>query len=381
METMHIGVARSWWAIATVASLSLAAGAQAEVRTGKEVTVGPAEVVEEDLYVSGGTVRIDGKVRGDLVVVAGELTINGEVGGDVLSAAGTTTVSGPVRGSIRAMGGQIALRAPVGEDAVAAGGQLSVEPGAQIGRDAMLAGGEISLRGPVARDVAAAGGDMTLAAAVGRDARLYAGTLTLTDQAKIGGALRYAADREASISPQAKAGTVTRMPMPAHPRVTPFGFLLRWLRAIVAFTALGLLIGAASPRLAALVPQTLQTSPWRSLGYGALCIALAPAAAALLFVAGALLGGWWLGLIAVALVLTILALSFPAVGFLIGKLAFEKLSKAAVRRGLILLAGIVVLTLVIRIPYLGALVALATILFGFGAVVLSALELRRRTSA
>ena len=381
METKHIGVARSWWTFAAAASLSLAAGARAEVRTGKDVTVGPAEIVEEDLYVSGGTVRIDGKVKGDLVVVTGQLTINGEVGGDVLSAAGTTTISGPVRGSIRATGGQIALRAPVGEDAIVAGGRLSVEPGAQIGRDAMLAGGAISLHGPVARDVAAAGGSMELDAAVGRDAKLYAGTLKLTDQAKIAGALRYTSNREASISPQAKVGTVTRMPMPARPGATPLGFVFRWLRAIVAFTALGLLLGAASPRLATLVPQTLQGAPWRSLGYGSLCLAVAPVAVVVLFVAGALLGGWWLGLIAVALVLIVVALSFPAVGFLIGKLAFEKLSKTAVRRGLILLAGIVVLTLVIRIPYLGALVAVATVLFGFGALVLSALELRRRTSA
>src|SRR5512140_256984 len=363
-----------------VASLSLAAVAHAEVRAGQNVTVGPGEVVEEDLYVSGGTVRIDGTIKGDLVAVTGELVINGEIGGDVLSAAGSTTVSGPVRGSIRAAGGQIELRGPVGEDAAIGAGQLTVAPSAQIGRDALLAAGDITLRTPVARDLDAAGGTITLAAPVGRNATLFVDRLTLTDQANIAGALRYTSEREASISAQAKIGSVTRVPLPAHRRAAAAEFFLGWLRAIVAFTVLGLLIGAASPRLAALAPQTLQNAPWRSLGYGAICLVLSPAAAGVLIVAGALVGGWWLGLILVALVLIILALSFPVVGFLIARLAFGRLSKAAVNRGLVLLAGIAVLTLVIRIPLLGAVVAVATILFGFGAVVLSALELRKRPS-
>jgi cytoskeletal protein CcmA (bactofilin family) len=374
-------MARSWWAIVTVVSLSLATGARAEVRFGDNVTVSSTEIVQEDLYVSGGTVRIEGTVKGDLVAAAGELVIKGAVDGDVLSVAGSTTVSGPVRGSVRAMGGQVDLSAPVGEDAAIVTGQLTVEPAAQIGRDALLAGGELSLRGPVARDFYAAGGAITLAAAVGRNATLYVGELALTDEANVAGALRYTSEHESPIPPKAKVGSVTRVPVPVRPGATAFGFVLQWLRAIFAFTALGLLIGAASPRLAALAPQTLEKAPWTSLGYGALCVVLSPVAVGLLFFVGALVGGWWLGLLLAALVLAILALSFPVVAFLVAKLVLGRLSKAGVNRVLLLLAGVAALTLAIRIPFLGGLVALATILFGFGAVVLSALALRRSTSA
>ena len=41
------------------------------------------EIVQDDLYVTGGEIYIDGNVEGDLVAFGGYIEVNGNVTGDV----------------------------------------------------------------------------------------------------------------------------------------------------------------------------------------------------------------------------------------------------------------------------------------------------------
>ncbi len=47
----------------------------ADFRSGNEVTVASGEVINDDLYVAGGNLRIDGTVNGDLLAAGGTVTI------------------------------------------------------------------------------------------------------------------------------------------------------------------------------------------------------------------------------------------------------------------------------------------------------------------
>lgn len=65
----------------------------AQVRIGGSVTVGPDEIVTDDVVVIGGTANIDGEVNGDVVVVGGVATLgpHADVHRDVTVVGGVLT--------------------------------------------------------------------------------------------------------------------------------------------------------------------------------------------------------------------------------------------------------------------------------------------------
>ena len=65
-------------------------------RNGQTVTIGEDEVIDEDLYLSGETVIMNGTVNGDLVVFATNITINGSVSGDVQAAGKEIFMISPI---------------------------------------------------------------------------------------------------------------------------------------------------------------------------------------------------------------------------------------------------------------------------------------------
>jgi cytoskeletal protein CcmA (bactofilin family) len=358
----------------------LPAGALAAmVRQGNAVTIGPDEIIDEDLYIFGRTVLIQGTVRGDLITFARRVEIPGTVEGDVLSMAGDTRVSGQVGGSIRAAAGTLVIAGQVEEDSVLAGGEVRIEPGARVGRDVFVAANEATVQAPVVGDVQAAAETLTVGAPVTGNVRAEVGTLRVTEAASIGGSLRYRAGKSAEIASGATvAGPVERLTPAQQPGRGPVMYVIGWLRSLVGLFALGLLLVFLLPDFARRVPVTLIQSPWRSLGWGAVVFVGTPLLAVLIFLVGVMLGGWWIGLIALALYAVALALCFPVMGMFIGRWLLERFGKAGTSLVWALLVGLALLTLVGRVPVLGALIVLATLLFGLGALVLTAAQ-RRQT--
>ena len=70
--------------------LGLPSGASAaEIRRGPNAGVAAGETINNDLIVTGSSVRIDGTVKGDVIAFAQDLTVNGHVTGDVIVFAQT----------------------------------------------------------------------------------------------------------------------------------------------------------------------------------------------------------------------------------------------------------------------------------------------------
>ena len=55
-------------------------------RGGENVVIGKDEVIDDDLFVGGSTVTVDGTVNGDLITAGQTVTINGKVTGNVIAA-------------------------------------------------------------------------------------------------------------------------------------------------------------------------------------------------------------------------------------------------------------------------------------------------------
>ncbi len=65
------------------------------------MTVGSAEVIDDDIYFFGDTVTINRTVLGDAVIFCREAIINGKIEGSLLVFAETVRINGEIVGSAR----------------------------------------------------------------------------------------------------------------------------------------------------------------------------------------------------------------------------------------------------------------------------------------
>jgi hypothetical protein len=343
----------------------------ADLRQGSDVTVGPGETVNDDLYAGAGTISINGTVNGNVFAGGGTITVSGNVTRDLILGGGTINVTGRVGGSIIAAGGNLTLNGPVERDIVVTGGMISIGSGATIGRDLVVAGGTATVNAPVARRVKMSAGNLTLRNKVGGDVTGRVDHLKL-DGAQIGGKLDYTSDNQVELVNGARvSGTTTRhTPTDRGARGAGNG-LVGWLQALIGIFALGLLLIFLFPGLSARAIDTERAQPWASLGIGAAIGVITPILALIVFIVGIFIGGWWLGLLLIPLWILALAIGYVVSGFLLGRLIFAQLGWGRYHDALKLLGGLVVLTVVGIIPVLGWLVGLAALLFGTGALALA----------
>jgi hypothetical protein len=195
------------------------------------------------------------------------------------------------------------------------------------------------------------------------------------DGAQIGGNLDYMSTNQVELVNGARvAGTTTRhTPTDGNRAGTAF---LDWLRELIGFFALGLILIFLLPGIATRAIDTLRAQPWPSLGIGAAILIITPIVALIVFIIGVLIGGWWLGALLIPIWLLMLAVGYVVSAFLLGRLVFARLGWSGYHDALALLGGLFVLTVVGLLPVLGGLIGLAAIVFGAGA---AALTVSRRT--
>lgn len=339
----------------------------ADLRQGSDVTVGPGETVNDDLYAGAGTISISGTVNGNAIAGGGTITVSGNVTGDLILGGGTINVTGRVGGSIIAAGGNLTLNGSVLKDVVVAGGTVDIPAGATIGRDLVVAGGTTTVSAPIARRVRMSSGSVTLRNKVGGDVTGRIDHLKL-DGAQIGGNLDYTSDNQVELLNGARvAGTTTR-----HARGGRAGnAVVSWLQGLVGIFALGLLLILLLPALSTRAIDTERAQPWASLGIGAAICIVTPIVALIVFIVGIFIGGWWLGLLLIPIWILALAVGYVVSGFLLGRLIFAQLGWSQYHDALKLLGGLLVLSIVLIIPVLGWLVGLAALLFGTGALAIA----------
>ena len=343
--------------------------AAADLRQGNDVTVGPGETVNDDVYAGAGTISINGTVNGSVVAGGGTITVSGNVTRDLILGGGNITVNGHVGGSIIAAGGNITVNGAVAQDIVVTGGMIDVGSGATIGRDLVVAGGTATISGPVARRVQMAAGNLTLKNKVGGDVRGQVDRLKL-DGAQIAGNLDYTSNNSVELVNGASVAGATTRHTPVDRGGGAGNGLLGWLRALVGILALGLILIFLLPGVSTRAIDTERAQPWASLGIGAAILVITPIVALLVFIVGIFLGFWWLGLLLIPLWILALAIGYVVSGFLLGRLIFAQLGWGRYHDALALLAGLFVLAVVGIIPVIGWLIGLVALILGAGALAL-----------
>lgn len=157
------------------------------------------EVIGGDLFIAGSGGAGTVEAARDLFAAGGNLTVEGSVAQDAHFAGFDIDIETEVADDVYAAGASVTLRSAVGEDLTAMGFSVRVAGDGSVAGNARLSGASVVVDGPVAGALVASGGEVVINSEIGGDARLAAGTLGFGPEARIAGNLSYAAPEEIEI--------------------------------------------------------------------------------------------------------------------------------------------------------------------------------------
>lgn len=294
------------------------------------------QTVDDDLFISGETVSVDGTVNGLVIASGGVVNVNGTINGD-LFAFGQTVKIGPdavitgnvfsgardvenqgqVAGSFfaGAMSLNMTNGASVGRNMFFGGYALSAAESSSVGRDLYMGGYQALLNGNVGNNVKIDGGAVQVNGSIGGNAdfvvessetetnvmdsfaksqgfempvALPAG-LTISDSAQITGKLTYTSpvNYNSAILAQPAGGVVYQTPVPSSEnqsyqpqhssnkefnRITLWNTFAKFLRNFVMLAIVGILLVLLAPKSLQKTLAAVQNKPLQSAGVGILSI-------------------------------------------------------------------------------------------------------------
>jgi len=374
-------------AVLAVSTLLLTPVNAADIRNGERLTIPAGDVINDDLYLFGSNITVDGTVHGDVIVFGNRITINGDVNGSVNGAGQDIMIKGRVKDSVRVATSSVDIDGSIGGDLVAAASQVNIARSGSIGRDLLVAAATVQVDGPVAKDIRGSAGKLVINSSVGGNVDIEGDDVKLEPAASIAGNLTYKSERKAEQAKEATVkGEIKHVPPPPQPKPSgeTIGQAIGGLvAAVVGFVVILVLVVVVIKYAAALLTgiifillgrkyipglvETLKSKPWPCLGYGALVSFLVPVAIAIAF---GLVIGIPLGLAALALYMLAVYLGFIFISLFIGKWILRQRTDVNSTGRLIaaLALGLLIVYLCFFIPFIGCLIDLAVVLFGLGTI-------------
>jgi cytoskeletal protein CcmA (bactofilin family) len=343
-----------------------------DFRDDEDTHIGASETVSETLVCTGEIVTVDGTIDGDLIVGAERFTLRGTVTGNLYVFASEVEVAGIVEGTVISIGERISLSADVDGGVMLAGDRVTITDGARLGRDVVVFGEGVRIAGRAARDVTFAGDWIEVRAEIARDLHvLGADRVELLDSARVGRDVRarlMGRDAEIEQASESIVGgevTVSKESLLhdhylAHYKETSF-YIMVLVGAAGAFV-FGLLIYLLDPRFFEADPPDARGFV-RSLGIGFVVLLSSPVAIILvgLTVVGipvAVLGSFFL----ISAVYT----SYVIVAGLVGQSVLTPSGPGLGSFAPSLLVGVLILSAISALPFVGPAVRILAVLFGLG---------------
>lgn len=331
-----------------------------------------------DHFIAGDSVRASQPVAGDLLAAGGNVDVDAAVNGDAIVAGGNVRMSSAVGQGVFAAGGRVMINGAVQRNVRMAGGTVEIGRQAKVGGNVIAGGGEVRITGGIDGYLLAAGGTVYIDGPVGGNVQVGSGTLELGPNARISGQLRYVSREELRRDPAAQvAGRIERI-KPRADWPVPSDIQERlgrgagwvWSAGLLVFAAI---LATALPGAYARVGETVRRRWPLSLLIGFIALVCIPVAAMLILLT---VIGVPLALTTFAVYLALLVVGYVSAGIAVGELTLQRLQPVRAghsgwRIGAAVL-GMLAISLLGRVPWLGGLVVLAALLLGVGAVLLQA---------
>ena len=149
-----------------------------------DYTLERAEILHDDLYVTGGIVVINGIVDGDMYIAADNVSITGTISDDVYIASETVLVSGNVYGDLVAFGATIDISGSIGKNSYLIGSNISST--GSVVDDLIVIGAKVGVEGYIDEDLIALGGDVSVKSTIAEDLIIFGANPSFSDASVTG---------------------------------------------------------------------------------------------------------------------------------------------------------------------------------------------------
>lgn len=317
--------------------------------------------VARDAFAAGYNVTLAAPVTGSAHMAGYSVNANNSVGANLYAAGFTVNVTGAVAGDITAMGNNVVLNSP-----------------APVPGNARLAAASLVVDSGINGSLLASASTLTLNAPVAGDFSFYGENISFGPNARIDGKVSIQAPKEIAVPPTvASADRVTfqQITSPdyageagktAESIFRGFWFavwatILWWLLLFV----IGAAFIAAAPRLVSDLSELSMRRPFRRLGLGILSFA---ATLGLVLVSAITIIGLVLLPVVLVYVFVACSLAYLAGVYLVGARIWSAMAplNTNLQRIVTLAVSLVVGGLLTMVPFLGWLITLLFLAFGFG---------------
>lgn len=314
--------------------------------------VGVDTVINDDLYIFGDDIIIQGTVLGDILACGGLLDIPGNVTGDVMACAGTVIINGNVEDDVRVCTGTLIVNGNVGGDLLVFGGNVVVSDDANINGDVIFSSGKMELIGDVGSNIVGESDDVKLAGEVDGNVKLKVDKLTVLPDTKINGMLTYTSPKEVIIPPGTVVKDINFIEKVEYEdedgMIGSFSVIL-WFIKYLAMLVIGLLILTLLPNRTEAVAQTIPDRVLMNLAMGFLLIVAGFVGSILLF---STVIGIPLGIMLLFMTFAVLYGAKLFFGLWLGKVIFSRLGRET-KPWINMALGLLVLFILTSLPWIG----------------------------
>lgn len=349
--------------ITLVSLFAVAAPAMAmDWRESDLVVIGPGEVINDDMTLSGGNISVDGTINGDVLTCSESTVINGTVNGNLITFGNRVEIKGTVTGSVYGAATYVIVSGRIEGSLAATGYNVTLEPGAYVGRSGVLAGDQVHMNGKIGRAALLSGTTVDLNGQVGKELKAYIDDLRIGSGAVIEGPVDYTSGRAAIVEQGARTGAVAFHPKDPITSARAAG----WWKVfrILGFLPVGLAVLALFPSLRRRYPEIVMRRPWKVPLAGLVALIAVPIGTLLLLLT---LIGIPFSLVSMAMFPGLIYLSQVLVSWTVGKLLADKVERFRnASWPVIFLMGAILTTVATALPAVGCLFGFAALLYGLG---------------
>lgn len=334
-----------------------------------------------DQFTAGQQSTIAAPVANDAFMAGYNVSLNAAVGGDAHLAGYNVVTNAAVAGDIYAAGFSVAVSADAGGDVTAVGNTVALRAPAPVPGNVRLAGATVTIGSPVTGSALVSAQTFTLDAPITGSLAFYGENLIFAPGAKVDGTVYIRAPKEIAVPASVASADRVNFELLETPdymseagktaeNVVKGFWPAFWAAAVwwLLLLGVGALFIAFMPRGMAAMQTISEKRPFRNVGLGILTFAavvgLVPVVA--ITVIGLLLVPFVLLFVFVACSLAYIAGVYFA-GLRLAR-SFVRI-EANLQRLLVLAGSLVVATLLGMIPFLGWLITLGLLVFGFGVIV------------
>ncbi|HSX04218.1 MAG TPA: polymer-forming cytoskeletal protein [Rhabdochlamydiaceae bacterium] len=348
----------------------------------EKILILPRDAVHQGDYFAVNTnIEISGEITGDAYLFGQQIVIDGKVKGDVVVFGGTVDISGEVEGSVRAVGAQVLILGSVGRNVSLIGGNAQILYPSKISGSLVCVAGNCDLAAFIGKSAKVFSSNLRVSGEISENLNAHVGDLRLTSNAKIGGNLQYSSNAIAFIDPSAQIQGETIHHPSAFRNLMKgqwlegFYFVSRIAGILMNFLfsfVVGWVLIRFYPKKLQEVLSAFNKHPFKAFLAGLVVIILLPIVSLLLLIT--ILGApFALALMGFFVIFFYAAKTIPILAVANKYLTKLKLKPNSLS---IFALGLFLYFLIVRIPYVGFFVALASLLCGVGSSAVARMKKR-----